>query len=133
MKRMKYLLNFSLLLAVLLALTSCNDDDAPGEPGIVRLRVSNHSPVKFDQVYVNTGGGEHDYGVLAPGSTSDYITFQYVYRYAYVKVVAGDKTYVIQPIDYVGETKYFVGSYTYILDIIEPESMYGLSLEFRKN
>ncbi len=126
------LLKFSLVVACLLCAASCDEDNGE-EPGKLRLRISNNSSIAFDEIYVNSNGGEHEFGSLAPHRISEYAEFQYIHRYAYIRVEAGDKTYVVQPIDYFGETKYYFGSYTYILDVADPESTYGLTLEFRKD
>ena len=41
------------------------------------------------------------------------------YQYAFVEIKSGEDIYVLQPIDFVGETELPIGFYTYKLNINE--------------
>jgi hypothetical protein len=86
----------------------------------------------FDAVFVATTGPEKAYGPLASGKSSDYMVFEGLYRYAYIRVEVDDMEYILQPIDYVGETPLSSGDYTYRLDISNPSDPWSLTLEFIK-
>lgn len=95
----------------------------------VQIRVRNNSIYTFENVLVNTSGGEYSYGNIPAGSASDYHTFQFAYRYAYFSLQINGSDYVIQPVDYVGEEKLVDGQYTYVLAVIDT-SAHQLSLTF---
>ena len=103
---MKNLLFF--LLAFFLFLYGCS----PENDGI-RIRIKNASTFNYENVYVNTSGGEYDYGNLQAGETSVYREFELAYQYAYIRLEVNGDTVAIQPIDYVGETPLKNGKYTY--------------------
>lgn len=106
----------SLLFAFLLA--GCDARDLDGDPDAVLLRVENASSADFSSVRIGFDETEN-YGAVASGQTSEYRAFDTAYSYGYVEVEAGDRTYRIQPIDYVGEEPLENGHYTYELDIEE--------------
>jgi hypothetical protein len=101
----------------------------PLSEGDVEIRIWNGSNYEFDQVFVNTNGGQNDYGKLVPGNRSEYKKFKTAYRYAFVSFKIGGKAYSIQPIDYVGEALLLKGKYTYKISVANPTSQYAL-LEF---
>ena len=76
---MKNLLFF--LLAFFLFLYGCS----PENDGI-RIRIKNTSTFNYENVYVNTSGGEYDYGNLQAGETSVYREFELAYQYAYIRL-----------------------------------------------
>ncbi|RSK24355.1 hypothetical protein [Hymenobacter metallilatus] len=85
----------------------------------VRIRVKNTSAYRFDAAYVNTNGGENDYGSLNAGQVSEYATYRTAYSYAYIKVTINGQELRWQPIDYVGETPLQPGNYTYVVDVVD--------------
>lgn len=117
-------MNYLKLLYLLIFLSACTP-----RAGEVQIRVRNNSIYTFENVYVDTGGGENEYGNISPDSTSYYNTFQFAYRYAYISLQINGNNYVIQPIDYVGEKKIFNGQYTYELAVFDT-STHQLSLTF---
>lgn len=108
----KYIL---LLSCILFLFSGCIDPLNPKRN--VLIRVSNASPYDFNDLFVNTSGGEHDYGNLGNGLTSVYKRFDFAYEYAYVSLTIDGKEFVFQPIDYVGATKLSNGEYTYEIDV----------------
>jgi hypothetical protein len=107
-----------LCLGIGLSLFSCKKEDAmsPGS-GDIFIRVRNASQYPFDDIVVNTSGGENKYSTVAAGQKSDYKAFTKAYKYAYVKLNTQGQDLGIQPIDYVGETPLQPGHYTYALDV----------------
>ena len=98
------------ILGMVLSLFSCqesNDDDSP----LLQLRVKNVDQVDFDEVIVR----DVSFGPLAVGESSDYQSFDFIYRYDYILLVAEGDTCILQPIDFVGETKYESGKFRYDL------------------
>ena len=59
---------------------------------------------------------------------SEYQEYELAYQYAYVQITSGEEVFVLQPIDFVGETPLPIGLYTYVLNIDEEGQV---SLEFR--
>jgi heat shock protein HslJ len=85
----------------------------------VQLRLANLSGMDFEQVTMNVGGLETDYGALPQGKVSAYAPQNGAYRYAGITIVAEGQTHEFLPIDFVGETPLSPGNYTYVLEIAE--------------
>lgn len=116
MKKLAYILTFMLFCVV-----SCtNSDDNP--EGDILLRIKNTSNFTYNNIVVNTGGGEHTYGTLQPGETSSYKPYMHAYSYAFVELEIDGQTYTIQPIDYVGESQLPNGKYTYEIGADDSEN-----------
>ncbi|NER14730.1 hypothetical protein GWK08_14835 [Leptobacterium flavescens] len=103
------------VLGMFLSLTACSGDDDNSNPEVsqVEIRIRNASTVEYTDIIVNTSGGENTYGDLSSDVTSEYKTFDFAYRYAYIELKINGEIFTIQPIDYVGETKLTPGKYTY--------------------
>jgi hypothetical protein len=112
-----------IFLAIGFILTSCTDRD--DDVNAVNIRIRNVSSLTFDEVQV--GEQEAPYTSISPDSFSDYMEYESAYRYAYIAITSGEETYVLQPIDFVGETELPTGLYTYELDVTEEG---GVLLEF---
>ena len=123
----------NLVLAILFCLGfCCLSCDKPNdlEPQGIVIRMKNASPYQFETVYVNTSGGENNYGPLAAGKSTPYLgNYTKAYRYAYVRVIIGGQEFVLQPIDYVGETPLTEGNYTYVIGVTDLARK-QLSLQF---
>lgn len=113
----------SILLISCMLFSCSGDENIP--PGDLLLRVKNVSPYKYENIVVNTGDGEKDFGFLDPSQTSAYQSFEIAYRYAYVKLSINGETYIIQPIDYVGEEPLPSGKYTYLITASTSDDRYG--------
>lgn len=84
------------------------------------FRIRNTSTVDFTDVYAVFPTGEKvHYGPLAAGSVSRYESVRQAFSYGYLKVTTADKSYVYQPVDYVGESQLPDGHYGYALDIVD--------------
>lgn len=103
------------ILSIVLITLSCTDRD--DELNSANIRIKNSSSIVFDEVQV--GQQETPYLNIAPDEYSEYLPYEVAYRYAYISVNAGAETYVLQPIDYTGETELPTGLYTYELHITE--------------
>ncbi|MCG8330933.1 MAG: hypothetical protein MI974_24790 [Chitinophagales bacterium] len=114
------------LLVLLLFIIACEKADDSVSEGIAQLRLDNRSPYTLDKVIVEPGeGGRQIYEHVKSGETSNYKTFDYLYRYAFIQAVIGLDTLTLQPIDYVGEERFNNGLYTYTIDITTEENRPG--------
>ncbi|MEM9723074.1 MAG: hypothetical protein AAGA10_27650 [Bacteroidota bacterium] len=119
-----------ILLSFLYLCLGCEENETLREE--VNLRVQNLSEFDFEQVLVQAGGTENLFGDIPAGQTSFYADFNFAYRYAYVQLEIQGDTFVIQPIDFVGETPLSKGSYTYQLDVPDFENR-DLQLTLRRD
>lgn len=108
---------FLILTLILLVGCSDRDDDLSG----VNIRIKNKSSLDFDAVQV--GAADMVHSNIAAGSFSDYLEYETAYSYAYIQIAVDDQIYILQPIDYVGETPLGNGFYTYVLNISEDGSV----------
>ncbi|MGI9552472.1 MAG: hypothetical protein ACR2MT_14820 [Aurantibacter sp.] len=115
---------FFLLLGVIVVLGSCNDRD--DNVNAVNIRVKNVANFNFNKVVVGEEDKIHEN--VAPGKYSDYLEYETAYHYAYIKIENDSTSYVLQPIDFVGETPLNIGFYTYELSVSEQGDV---SLEFK--
>ncbi len=113
-----------LFLAIGFVFISCTDRD--DEVSVVNLRIKNVSEVFFEEVQVGEATEKHMN--IAPDEFSEYFEYTTAYTYGYIEIKSGEEIFVLQPIDYFGETPLPPGFYTYELDI-NPEG--EVILEFR--
>lgn len=106
---------FLLILLVTTLTISCTDRDDDIDK--VNIRVRNISDIKFDRVQVGEPDMVHEN--VEPDSFTDYLQYEVAYRFAFIEIQSGAETFVLQPIDFVGETELPIGLYTYELDINE--------------
>ena len=102
---------FGLYLIIILSLISCNDRD--DDLTSINIRVKNNNDFNYETVTVS--GADSPYENVAAGKTSEYKTFEEAFQYASIVIQAEGQTYVLQPIDFVGETPLGMGFYTYQL------------------
>lgn len=106
--------NFLLGIAILSAiLISCTDRD--DEVAVVNLRIKNESTLLFEEVQVGEALEKHSN--VGPDEFSPYFEYETAYTYGYIEIKSGEETYILQPIDFVGENPLPPGFYTYNLDI----------------
>ncbi|SMG36147.1 hypothetical protein [Arenibacter troitsensis] len=106
---------FALLFLIATVFINCSDRDDNLEG--VNIRIKNESSVIFDAVQVGSDDMIHEN--IAPDEYSDYLEYETAYTYAYINIMVGEENYVVQPIDFVGETPLENGFYTYGLNISE--------------
>jgi hypothetical protein len=99
------------LIATVFMGCSDRDDDLQG----VSIRIKNESSLTFDTVQVGANESVHEN--IGPDEYSGYLEYETAYSYAYINITAGAENYILQPIDFVGETPLENGFYTYGLSI----------------
>lgn len=90
------------------------------EAEAVHVRLRNASPLDFDATRVffpDAPDRAVDFGPLPAGAASDYRPAAVAYRYAHVEITAGERSFVLRPFDYVGETPLAPGRVTYVLGV----------------
>ncbi len=98
-----------LAISVFLINSSCTDQN--DELNGIQIRVKNVSSMNYDAIQV--GGDEMIHTNIVAGSYSEYLVYESAYSYAYINIISANETYVLQPIDFVGETPLPLGFYTY--------------------
>lgn len=114
---MNRLFTLFLLLTIGTFLSGCGITDSDEKADGIYLRIANASPVEFNSVYVSFPGEETTFERISSGNRSDYQKLDKAYHYGYIKVESEDKTYTLQPVDFVGEEPLRNGKYTYQLNI----------------
>ena len=100
------------------ALSGCGSDNinnSSESSDKTLIRVHNLSAYDFVNIVVD----DHNYGAVAAGAFSDYADLGVAYRYNYVKLTAAGAVFTLQPIDYVGETAFAAGKFSYEIDITD--------------
>lgn len=105
----------ALLFTMAIMTVSCTDRD--DEIAAVNIRIKNSSSLVFDRVLVESE--EHIYENVGTDGFSEYQEYESAYRYNYIEITSGEETFVLQPIDFVGEEELPIGLYTYDLNITE--------------
>ena len=105
------------LIAVLIISVSFSCTDRDDDVEEINIRVRNISDIVFDMVQV--GDAEKIHEDVSPDSFTEYLQYEEAYRTAYIEIQSGTETFVLQPIDFVGEEPLPIGLYTYELDIDE--------------
>ena len=120
-----------LFVFLIITTLSCKGDapDPGSGTGDIRIRIWNSTNWEMQDVFVDTSGGENDFGNISSNKRSDYKRFTSAYRYAFVSFKIDGKAYLIQPTDYVGEEPLSAGRYTYKIGIDKLNSVYA-TLEF---
>ncbi len=106
---------YLLLLTALLMIFSCTDRD--DELTAANIRIKNLSGFTFEEVQV--GDQETLHINIAPEDYSDYLPYEVAYSYAFISIKSGEETYLLEPIDFVGESELPPGLYTYELNVSE--------------
>jgi len=107
------------MMPTLIWTQSTTKKTSPSTPRIIidygptQIRVQNGSDVDFKDVKV----GHKKYGDIKAGATTDYQAWESAYGYTFVSLLAGSRSMVIRPIDYVGEPHLGHGYFTYVLTI----------------
>ena len=81
------------------------------------IRVRNKSDVDFEQVTMRFMKEQISFSAVPKGQASAYRTVSEAYRYGYVEVVIAGESFVLQPIDYMGERPLGSGSFTYEITV----------------
>ena len=137
---MNNLKQLTLIALLLLSVCSCSKENPEHFPeGALtcgkktfktNVRIENISDYDFEKVSLKPELNEGYAEEIKSGEKSCYWAFDYAYRYAYVKLEINGEEFVLQPIDYVGETKLGDGSFTYLIDVTDIDNRY-LSIELK--
>lgn len=130
MKKNKLVLIFVITSIILFPLYSCKKDqikncnehsvsDCNEDLNMINIRINNASEYDFCNVVLNPSGANKNYGIIKKGESTCYRSFDLAYDYAYVQLFIGDKEFVLQPIDYVGEQPLSTGKHTYSINIAD--------------
>ena len=121
-----------ILIFAIITIIGCSKEKSNDQFG-PEIRLSNSSQLNFKNVIVDTGTGQVNFGDLDSGKQTEYKKFTKAYGYAFVKLEIDGKTYIIQPIDFVGEKPLTDGRYAYQLSINGNPGQYsGLNLKLIK-
>ncbi len=85
------IIGYLLISLFLLGCSNTNSD-------ITLIRVKNISQFDFEDIIVNTSGGENNYGNVISNEVTEYKTFDFAYPYAFIELKIDNNTYTIQPI-----------------------------------
>ena len=104
-------------------------NDCP-DAGSVCIRVENTSAIDFDSFDVHFPDQVEQFGGLRAGQISTYRKIGRAYRYAYTEAFSGERRFVLQPIDYVGEKFVPPGNYTYqfSVNVMDEPQVWGDSV-----
>ncbi len=106
----------SAVLLIVMVCVGCSDRD--DSVTMANIRVKNVSTINFDSVQVGDEDKIHEN--VAPNGFSDYLEYEVAYTYDYIKITSGEEgVFILQPIDFVGETPLSPGFYTYELNVLE--------------
>jgi hypothetical protein len=107
---------------LILALSGCEaagDDDESPTNNATMIRIHNVSAHDFENIIA----GDHFYGAVDSGAFSEYADLGVAYHYNYVELTADGADFVLQPIDFVGETPLGSGHFTYEIDITDLDAL----------
>lgn len=131
MKSFKLILVLTITSVFLLTITACKKNEADDciehtvsdcneDPTKINIRIKNVSDYDFCNVVLKPSETTN-YGKIEKGQSTCYRSFDLAYSYAYVQFYIGEKEFVLQPIDYVGEVPLSIGNHTYSIDITDFE------------
>jgi hypothetical protein len=130
MKTIKSISFFSITLIFLLNISSCKKDslkncnehsvsDCNEDSTKINIRIHNLSDYDFCNVVLDPSQASTNYGIIEKNQSTCYRSFDLAYNYAYVQLFIGEKEFVFQPIDYVGEQPLSTGSHTYSVNVTD--------------
>ena len=97
------------------------------------IRIKNISDYYLCNVVLNPYNKETNCGALNPMETTCYRAYDIAYSYAYVQIHIGEKEFIMQPIDFVGEQPLGVGRFTYLVDIADFNDPYSIRITVQKD
>jgi hypothetical protein len=101
----------------LIVITSFSCTDRDDEAAFANIRIKNTGSFTYSSVQV--GSEENIHLNVAPDAYSEYLEYEIAYTYDFIRIEANEETYILQPIDFVGETPLPIGFYTYELAVSE--------------
>lgn len=125
---MRTIIIFTVIISFVLS--SCSKS---AENNNVLLRIENTGNITFDSVLVINPAGKQVYLNIGSNAKSGYKEFAFIYNYSYIKAYYGNEYALLQPIDYVGETKFTNGKFTYKIFIVSNLTSNNIIVENRKD
>jgi len=115
----RFLILIFFVIPFLTLFMDCSFTDGPANPegNPTNVRVFNEGSIDFSNVLVVFPQDSVDFGAVKGGEKSGYRKVSIAYRYAYIKVTVSSEQYILQPVDYVGETSLASGHFTYALQL----------------
>lgn len=118
-----------ILLIFVSTFISCKKKETISPQQQVNMRLKNSTGYTIKKTTVISPTAQTaTFEELKKDSSSKYISFQTLYKYAYVEVIIDTDTLKFSPIDYVGEEPLSPGRYTFEIGIANYEAKY-LSLK----
>ena len=97
------------------------------------IRIENTGQEDFKNVSVESGL-TYVYGDVQEGERTEYKAFETTCSYSDIEVIIDSSIYILEPIDFVGETPLEPGNYTYQLASLRASGIYGnLRIPFKKD
>ena len=112
-------------LLLLFTLSSCS---LPFGAGETELRFRNVSSHDYRDFTYRSGGETLHFASIPSGAVTEYRVIDRSYRYGFVELYVGDRRFVLQPIDYVGEETLGGGQFTFRVTV-DTTSAFGVGLE----
>lgn len=124
-----------ILAAMAIILIACKKTEF--EPiGPTDVRIYNYSDKTYDNVVVNTSGGEHNFGTITPSTATDYYRFEKSYQKIDISLTIGGEKYSTLKADYthqiyLGQVKctYRVYIFNELTHTLDTEIVYDAPLE----
>ena len=101
-----------LIIPALIAGFGCKKAEKSPE-GPADIRIKNLSDMAFEEFSVDTSGGEHSWGALAAGGTSEYKRYEKAYRVAEITAVINGETFSTGTVNYNYEVVLGQGKFSY--------------------
>ena len=117
-----------ILILMNVIIYSCSSS---GKSSDLQIRISNVSEFNYENINVNASGEIVNFGNLDSNSKSEFRTFDLAYRYAFVEFQINGETFTLQPIDYVGETPWENGKYSYEINVNPSSQFQKVTLELK--
>lgn len=95
----------------------------------VELRFRNASAVDLTDFTYQSASEPLHFDLIPAGSTTEYREISASYRYGFVEAFVDTTRLVLQPIDYVGESRLAGGRYTFVLTVDLAGPYLGLELQ----
>jgi hypothetical protein len=108
------------LLSIMLLLASCTKPNHTPE-GPTDVRIRNITDQDFNNVIVDTGGGNYNYGDIPAGTETNYHRFEKAYPDAEITVMINGEEYTTGEQDYTYATYIGPDKITYVVFISNPD------------
>ena len=108
------------LLSITLLVVSCTKPNHTPE-GPTDVRIRNITDQDFNNVIVDTGGGNYNYGNIPAGTETDYHRFDKAYPDAEITVMINGEEYTTGEQDYTYATYIGPDKITYVVYISNPD------------